>query len=101
MFDTTWSASEKKVARAAFERACQRESAAIRREVESMLQRSGDPTAIWEVATYLHQRRREIDEKYDFRYSVLLLVFMRLYREGWLSDEDLAGLRPTSSSEFG
>jgi len=28
------------------------------------------------------------DEKYDYRYSVLLFVFARLLKEKWLKDTD-------------
>ncbi len=34
-----------------------------------------------------------VDETYDYRYSVLLEVFSRLVRDGWLTDADLLGLR--------
>jgi hypothetical protein len=33
-----------------------------------------------------------MDEKYDYRYSVLLLVFARLQSESWLSRSELSGL---------
>jgi hypothetical protein len=46
------------------------------------------------VHDYLTQKRREIDEKYDYRYSVLPLVFCRLVGEGRLQLSDLAGLGP-------
>ena len=34
------------------------------------------------------------DEKYDYRYSVLILTFARLLREGWLQEAELSGLGP-------
>lgn len=37
-------------------------------------------------------KARELDQKYDFRYSVLIGVFARLMAEGWLTLEDLAGM---------
>ena len=36
--------------------------------------------------------RKEMDEKYDYRYSVLPFVFARLICDGWIKPEDLAGL---------
>jgi len=42
---------------------------------------------------YLTQRRKEIDRKYDYRYSELTHVFGRLLRESRLSEEELRGLR--------
>jgi hypothetical protein len=41
---------------------------------------------------WLTQRRQEIDSKYDFRYSVLPLVFANLLRDGRISEDDLRGL---------
>jgi hypothetical protein len=41
---------------------------------------------------YLTQRRKEIDRKYDYRYSQLTDVFARLLYENRLSEEDLRGL---------
>jgi hypothetical protein len=42
---------------------------------------------------YLTQRRKEIDRKYDYRYSRLTQVFGRLLCEKRLSEEELRGLR--------
>jgi hypothetical protein len=41
---------------------------------------------------YLTQRRKEIDRKYDYRYSQLTHVFGRLLYEKRLREEDLRGL---------
>ena len=94
MHDISWSPAEKKVAREAFDKALSRETEAVRREVESMLNNSRDPQVIWEIEQYLRERRRDFQEKYDYRYSRLLLIFTRLYHESWLGEEDLEGLRP-------
>jgi hypothetical protein len=42
---------------------------------------------------YLTERRKEIDRKYDFRYSRLTQVLGRLLYETRLEEEDLSGLR--------
>lgn len=60
----TWSKTEKKLARQAFEKAYNREL----------------------------QELTETDRKYDFRYSVLITVFAQLHAEGRLTLEDLKGL---------
>ena len=90
----SWSPSEKKIARAAFDFAYKREMAAAKREVETMLRGSPDPHDIWRVHDYLSEKRREINQKYDYRYSMLMLVFGRLLSEGWITELDLAGLAP-------
>ena len=48
---------------------------------------------LWELEHYLTQRRREIDRKYDYRYSQLTHVFGKLLHEGRLREEDLRGVR--------
>jgi hypothetical protein len=92
MRDFSWTTAEKKIARAAFALALNRELTSVRREVESMLAGSPDAGAIWHVHEYLSDKRLEVDTKYDYRYSVLISVFARLVGEGWLSEGDLRGL---------
>ena len=40
----------------------------------------------------MSERRKEIDRKYDYRYSQLTHVFGRLLYEGRVSEEELHGL---------
>ena len=47
---------------------------------------------LWDLESFLTQSRKEIDRKYDYRYSVLTLVFGKLIREGRLREEELHGL---------
>ena len=54
---------------------------------------ASDPDEIWQLHDFLNTKRREIDDKYDFRYSMLILVFARLLKEGWIDAQDLEGLR--------
>jgi hypothetical protein len=89
-----WSHEEKSVARAAFDSALARETSAIRKIVEEMLQRSNKPTTVWDVLEFLSKKQRELERKYDYRYSVLTGVFARLLYEGWIVESDLAGLAP-------
>ena len=66
----------------------------MRREVERMLAASPQSVVVWEIEAYLARTRRDIDTKYDYRYSQLIWVFARLISEGWLNEDDLAGLAP-------
>jgi len=50
------------------------------------------PKGIWELENYLFNKRKEIDQKYDYRYSVLIHVFGRLVGEGWVEMKDFEGL---------
>ncbi len=48
---------------------------------------------LWDLEHYLTERRREINRKYDYRYSQLTHVFGRLLYENRLGEEELRGLR--------
>ena len=56
----------------------------------SQIMQSSD---LWDLEHYLTQRRKEIDRKYDYRYSELTHVFGRLLRENRIGEEELHGLR--------
>lgn len=89
----TWSTAEKRAARRAFDLAYQRQCAAIHEKVKKMILTAAPfASGIWEIHDYLSEQRKKVDETFDYRYSVLLSVFSRLLREGWLTDADLVGL---------
>jgi hypothetical protein len=92
MASDEWSKSEKTIARRAFDLAYERECAALADEVRHMADRIAGPDDIWEIHDFLRGKRKEIDEKYDYRYSVLIFVFARLLGEGRLEESELAGL---------
>lgn len=87
-----WSRAEKKVARSAFDLAYRRECAVLMGRVKQMADDAAEPDDLWALSDYLWQHRQDIDDKYDYRYSVLILVFARLLDEGWLQMSDLEGL---------
>ena len=91
--EPTWSKSEKAIARRAFDAALGRELHEVIQEAKRMangIQKSSD---LWDLEHYLTQRRKEIDRKYDYRYSQLTQVFGRLLYEKRLREEELRGLR--------
>jgi hypothetical protein len=45
-----------------------------------------EASELWSLERWLTQRRREIERKYDYRYSVLPVVFATLIRQGWISE---------------
>jgi hypothetical protein len=92
MSELTWSATQKKAARAAFDLALARELKSIRQHAEAMLRNGEDDRIVWRLRDYLSEKGREIDQKYDYRYSVLMLVFHRLVSEGWLTEDELTGI---------
>ena len=50
------------------------------------------PSDLWDLEHHLTERRKEIDRKYDYRYSRLMQVFGRLLYERRITEEDLRGL---------
>jgi hypothetical protein len=88
-----WSRSEKMIARTAFDAALGRELHEVIQEAKRMASQIQQPSDLWDLEHYLTQRRKEIDRKYDYRYSQLTLVFGRLLHEGRVSEEELRGLR--------
>ncbi len=90
--EPVWSRSEKAIAHKAFDAALDRELREVIREAKRMAGQIKEPADLWDLEHYLTQRRKEIDRKYDYRYSQLDLVFGRLLREKWIDEEDLRGL---------
>lgn len=92
MHDLRWSASEKKIARRVFETALQQELSEVMSKFKEMAAHAQEPDDMWAVEGWLSRQRRDIEAKYDFRYSQLVGVFGRLLREGRVTEEQLAGL---------
>ena len=90
--ESTWSRSEKAIAHKAFNAALERELQEVIREAKQKAGQIKEAADLWDMEHYLTQRRKEIDRKYDYRYSQLDLVFGRLLREKWIDEEDLRGL---------
>ena len=91
--EPTWSKSEKAIARTAFDAALKREFHQVIQEAKQKASQINEPEDLWDLEHYLTERRKEIDRKYDYRYSQLTQVFGRLLHEGRLSEEELRGLR--------
>src|ERR1700757_517958 len=91
--EPTWSKSEKAIARTAYDAALKRELQDVMRKTKQMANQIKEPADVWELEHYLTERRKEIDRKYDYRYSQLTEVFGRLLYEGRVREEELSGLR--------
>ena len=92
MHDLKWSQAEKKIARRVFEAALVVELSEVLSELKERAAAAAEPDDMWSIERYLQRRRLEIDQKYDYRYSQLLLVFGHLLREGRIQVEQLSGL---------
>jgi hypothetical protein len=91
--EPTWSKSEKAIARTAFDAALKRELQDVMHKTKQMANQIKKPADVWELEYYLTERRKEINRKYDYRYSQLRHVFGRLLYEGRVSEEELRGLQ--------
>jgi len=91
--EPTWSKSEKAIARRAFDAALKREFHQVIQETKQKANRIKEPADLWDLEHYLAGCRKEIDRKYDYRYSQLTHVFGRLLYEGRVSEDELRGLR--------
>ncbi len=80
-----WSAAEKKIARRIFDETLQRELDEVIHKVKNMAVGIKTPADLWKIEAYLTRTRKAIDDKYDYRYSQLPLVFARLIHEGRIS----------------
>ncbi|MER8373263.1 hypothetical protein [Mesorhizobium sp. M1409] len=88
----SWSTSEKKIARRAFDAALEVALATTMAEFKSKANAATVAADMWDVEDYLREQRREIDRTFDYRYSQLLFVFAGLIRAGYLDENLLAGL---------
>lgn len=90
MHHLKWSGSEKKVARRAYEAALDKALAEVMDEFKEMAAAASTPSDMWDVEAYLREKRRDLDNIFDYRYSRLLFAFARLIREGYLKESDPA-----------
>jgi hypothetical protein len=88
-----WSRSEKTIARKAFDAALGRELHEVIQEAKKMASQIQQSSDLWDLEHYLTERRKEINRKYDYRYSQLTHVFGRLLYEKRLREDELNGLR--------
>jgi len=92
-----WSSAEKAVARTAFDRALKRELDAVIDEVKKRSAKIRQPSDLWDLERYLTKSRTQIDRRFDYRYSVLMLVFGDSIRDGRLaSPRSESTTRPSS-----
>ena len=92
MRDHDWSNGEKKIARRAYEAARQAVLAAALADFKAKAAAATTVDDMWSIADEFRQRRRELEELLDYRYSQLPLVFARLILQGYLAEEQLKGL---------
>ena len=94
MREWKWTPAEKAIARRTFDLALSRELDAVLREAKEHAARITEASDLWDLERWLGERRRRIDRDFDYRYSVLPVVFANLIRTGQITEGDLLGLDP-------
>jgi hypothetical protein len=87
-----WSPREKIAARRAFDAALTRELQDLIKATKERAERLQTPSDLWELESWIAEQRRRIDRTFDFRYSVLHIVFATLIRDSRLNENELDGL---------
>lgn len=90
--DAKWTDKEKKIARRAFDLALERERDALLAEFKQKALAANDFDDLWNIQSYLRDKQRELDTKFDYRYSQLEMVFAVLLRDKRISEAELDGL---------
>jgi ERCC4-type nuclease len=88
--DYSWSKNEKQISKKIFDLALQRDYKRLIEKINTTKVQKADD--IWDLQNFLNQKAKEFDEKYDYRYSKLILIFAQLINENLLSLEELEGL---------
>lgn len=90
--ELTWSPTEKLIARKAFDATLKRELENVIVEAKKRAEQIKQPSDLWQLGEYLTDRHKQIDREFDYRYSVLIMVFGNLLSQGRLSEAELHGL---------
>lgn len=98
MIDDIWSKSEKKHARTLFNLALEREYKELFNKINGT--KVVKPEEVWDLHDMLTRKRKEMDEKYDYRYSQLIFVFARLVHEGYLTMDEFETLGTQKYSDI-
>jgi hypothetical protein len=87
-----WPKSEKILAQKILGVALNREMLEIRKRISKTVTDYKEHEDIWKLHKYLSDKKKEMDSKYELKYSQMILVFGRMIREGYLREDDFNGL---------
>ena len=92
MRELKWSSTERAIARRCFERMLQQELTTAIQSTKERAAKISRASELWELERHLTRLGKEIDRKYQYKYSTLVLFFADRVREGKLDLDDLRGL---------
>ena len=90
MLHNNWTKTEKQIAKKAFNLAKSRAYKELIDTINSKVIKTQNQ--IWELRDLLNKKAKEFDNKFDYRYSQLPILFIRYINEGLLRIEELEGL---------
>ena len=85
-----WTKAEKQIAKKAFNLAKSRDYQYLINTINS--KDINSQNQIWELRDLLNKKAKEFNNKFDYRYSQLLILFIQYINEGLLRIEELEGL---------
>jgi|SRR3984893_362193 Photoprotection regulator fluorescence recovery protein len=100
MRELKWSSTEKAIARRCFDRALRQELDAAIQSTKETAAKIRQASELWELEHHLTQFRKEIDRKFEYKYSTLVLVFANLVREASSTGKTCAVSQKKSSATF-
>ena len=98
--DVRWTDREREIARRVFESALNRELSEVIADFKSKAARVAEPDDMGALQGYLRGKQQEMEQRYDFRYSQLIIVFGNLLRQNRIMEGELAGLSEEKLSQI-
>jgi hypothetical protein len=98
--EMNWSDAEQQIAQNAFQKAYERETSGLIKDVRDHAGVIAQLEDVWRLHDFLSARRYDIDGKYDYDYASLLFIFAKLLKEGYLHLDDLRGLDPSKLAKI-
>lgn len=94
------SEAEERISKQALQLAYERETSALIANVRDRASSITKLEDLWYLHDLLSTKRYEIDGKYVYDSSTIVFDFAKLVQQGWLSLEDLKGLKPEMRSKI-
>ena len=94
------SEAEETISKQALQVAYERETSALIANVRDRASSITKLEDLWYLHDLLSTKRYEIDGKYAYDSSTIVFDFAKLVQQGWLSLEDLKGLKPEMRSKI-
>lgn len=95
-----WTGTEQQIAKAAFDRAYQREIERLIESVQGQVRAISVVEDVWRLHDFLSTKRHEIDGKYDYEHAALIFTFAGFVKDGLLHLDELAGLESSKLTKI-